>query len=293
MARKKPQHRRTVLKVAGVATLSAIGVTSVGANDSETITTTHSDGHEHGHAETSHRNTTAATTHSERHGHGTTETGHHTETTTTSGHGHGSGQSTDNGHSKTTEREQESGHGHNDGHGGGSGQGHSGGISEPTAHATVAMNTNGSILDVLTGGMSLSKYFTENRNHFHPHIVHVKKGGTVTWKDESGRHAVVAYHPSNHGKPNRIPKRAKPWDSDALTGGEFSHTFDVEGVYDYYCPPHEPMGMIGSVVVGNPDVSNQLGLKPPSRSLPSRAQTKLADLNEQTREALNSTGGHR
>ena len=29
-------------------------------------------------------------------------------------------------------------------------------------------------------------------------------------------------------------------------------TFTVEGVYDYYCVPHEHAGMVGRIVVGTP-----------------------------------------
>ncbi|WP_458189094.1 cupredoxin domain-containing protein [Haladaptatus sp. NG-WS-4] len=274
MSQKKSQYRREVLKLSGLATLSAVGVAGVTHGDE---TTTQDDGHGH-ETEHGHGGTTTSS-------HGGTETEHGHGGTTTSSHG---GTETEHGHGGTTEGGTESEHGHDDGHGD---SGHGSGIGKATDHVTVSMNTNGGILDVLTGKMSLSQYLTENRNHFHPHVVHVEKGGTVTWKNESGRHAVVAYHPT-HGKPNRIPDGAKPWDSGALTGGEFSHTFEVEGVYDYYCPPHEQMGMIGSVVVGNPAPSNQPGLKRPQRSFPSRVRAKLTELNQLTKAALDSGGEH-
>ena len=34
-------------------------------------------------------------------------------------------------------------------------------------------------------------------------------------------------------------------------GEEFDVTFDVEGVYGYFCRPHQAMGMIGYVLVGD------------------------------------------
>ncbi|WP_458207918.1 plastocyanin/azurin family copper-binding protein [Haladaptatus sp. NG-SE-30] len=261
-----------MLKLTSIAVFSGVGVTSVAAHGDETTTTTQ-----------------------ESHGHDETETGHHSGTTTS---GHGS-TTTDGGHGHGSDGGHDDGHGHDDGGGHDEGTDHEDGhgdshssIGKATDHATVTMATNGSIIDVLTGELGLSKYLTENRNHFHPHVVHVKKGGTVTWKSKSGRHAVVAYHPDIQGKPKRIPKGAKPWDSGAMTSGTFSRTFEIEGIYDYYCPPHEQMGMIGSIVVGNPDIHDQPGLRSPSNHLPSRVRTKLQELNVVTKTALRNGGEH-
>ena len=46
-----------------------------------------------------------------------------------------------------------------------------------------------------------------------------------------------------------IPKKSK-------NGKEVSITFDVPGIYYYWCTPHKGMGMIGLVVVGE-DTSNK------------------------------------
>ena len=52
----------------------------------------------------------------------------------------------------------------------------------------------------------------------------------------------------------RIPEGATPWDSGFLVnpGDHFDVTFSVDGVYDYYCLPHEEAGMVGRIVVGKP-----------------------------------------
>ena len=61
---------------------------------------------------------------------------------------------------------------------------------------------------------------------------------------------------SNHEL--RIPEGAEPWDSGVLQtqapekGSTFEHTFTQEGVYDYFCRPHEAAGMVGRIVVGRP-----------------------------------------
>lgn len=58
-----------------------------------------------------------------------------------------------------------------------------------------------------------------------------------------------------------------------------SHTFEVAGVYDYYCIPHEAVAMIGSVIVGEPDPHDQPGLADPQEQLPSAARTPIDELN--------------
>jgi hypothetical protein len=50
-----------------------------------------------------------------------------------------------------------------------------------------------------------------------------------------------------------MPGTAEPWDSDYLLPEEdFAVTLTAEGVYDYYCVPHEHAGMVGRLIVGDP-----------------------------------------
>jgi plastocyanin len=67
-------------------------------------------------------------------------------------------------------------------------------------------------------------------------------------------HTTTAYHPKNDMHSLRIPKSATPWNSGFLVnkGDHFDVTLTVEGVYDYYCMPHEQAGMVGRIVVGKP-----------------------------------------
>jgi hypothetical protein len=63
---------------------------------------------------------------------------------------------------------------------------------------------------------------------------------------------VTTYHPTLFQRPRRIPLGAAPWNSDYLLPGEsFEVTVREEGVYDYYCVPHEHAGMVGRIVVGH------------------------------------------
>ena len=85
--------------------------------------------------------------------------------------------------------------------------------------------------------------------------IHIQPGQTVRWtnRDPGNSHTVTSYHPEIFERPLRIPAGAKPWNSDYLLPNEsFSMTFTVEGVYDYYCVPHEHAGMVGRIVVGTP-----------------------------------------
>lgn len=162
-----------------------------------------------------------------------------------------------------------SGGGHNDSHSDGNG-GHSEAIGAPSDTAEVSMVTK-------DGGY-----------HFEPHIVRVNVGGTVTWTLESGSHSTAAYHPDND-QPQLVPDGAAGWSSGTLSeaGATFEHTFETEGVYHYYCSPHESLGMLGSVIVGQPDSQKQVALEEPPADKPEKVRKKLSKLNEKIRAALN------
>jgi plastocyanin len=84
---------------------------------------------------------------------------------------------------------------------------------------------------------------------FTPAVVWVEPGTTLTWNIEGSSHSVTAYHEDND-KPHRVPEDAPAFDSGVLEAGEtFEHTFETPGVHDYYCTPHESLGMVGLVVV--------------------------------------------
>ena len=89
---------------------------------------------------------------------------------------------------------------------------------------------------------------------FDPIGLWVPVGQRVRWIVERDIHTATAYHPANDHHSLRIPEGAKPWDSGFLTGpsGHFEITLTVEGVYDYFCRPHEHAGMVGRIVVGRP-----------------------------------------
>ena len=82
-------------------------------------------------------------------------------------------------------------------------------------------------------------------NYFDPIGLRIEPGTTVRFVIDTGSHSTTAYE-------ERIPTEAIPFDSGVMSEGSFEHTFDVPGTYDYYCIPHESMGMVGRIVVGEP-----------------------------------------
>jgi len=116
---------------------------------------------------------------------------------------------------------------------------------------------------------------------FDPIGLWVPPGTMIRWfipPGETQSHAAAAYHPSNQNHPRRIPEQATAWDSGYLRPGEdFQVRLTVEGVYDYYCRPHEEAGMVGRIVVGTPsghdldDFANAAKTHPDWRPVPEQA----------------------
>ena len=125
---------------------------------------------------------------------------------------------------------------------------------------------------------------TGGQNFYTVPIRWVEQGTTVVWQLVGGTHSTTAYAAAND-KPNRIPSEAESWDSAVLTqsGATFERQFTVPGVYDYFCRPHEGLGMVGRLVVGSPDLSTLPALAEPQDSLPTAAQNALSALNALTR----------
>lgn len=155
--------------------------------------------------------------------------------------------------------------------------------SDNTTHA----DSHDASLDAPSESATVSMVTNDNGTHFEPHVVWVSQGGTVTWELTSGSHTATAYAAENDA-PQRIPDSAQPWDSATLSeeSETFEHTFDTTGIYDYYCAPHEGAGMIGSVIVGEPDTRGQPGLQAPQDDLPGEASQKIESLNQTVTEAL-------
>ena len=154
----------------------------------------------------------------------------------------------------------ESEHGHNQ-------------VSEPKATREVLVNT--------------ARNGDNTEYHFDPHVTWVEVGGTVKWTLESGTHTATAYHPGND-QPRLVPEGTEAWDSGMLSeeGETYEHAFDTEGVYHYYCVPHETFGMLATVIVGEPDLEDQAALQSVPEDKPEEVRSKLQELNEMCHSIL-------
>lgn len=122
--------------------------------------------------------------------------------------------------------------------------------------------------------------------YFDPVGVHIQPGDTVRWVQMRDYHSVAAYHPANSNHELRIPDGADPWNSDILLGqypakgSTYEHRFTIEGVYDFFCQPHEAAGMVGRIIVGKPGTgpgTRPFGYAPEKKwnSVPAPAQKQF------------------
>lgn len=86
--------------------------------------------------------------------------------------------------------------------------------------------------------------------YFEPAGLYIEPGDTIVFVANSPHHTVTAYHPLQ-GKPQRVPDGVEPFSSPMIPVGQtWEYTFDVPGVYDVWCGPHEDYGMVMRIVVG-------------------------------------------
>ena len=81
---------------------------------------------------------------------------------------------------------------------------------------------------------------TKKRMVYSQELVKIDVGQSIEWVPTAKGHN-VEFRAGPKGF--KAPKKSK-------IGKEYSYTFDIPGVYAYWCTPHKSMGMIGLVVVG-------------------------------------------
>ena len=92
----------------------------------------------------------------------------------------------------------------------------------------------------------LNKDDAGNKMVYSEELARVDVGETITWVPTSKGHNVEWI-----AGPDGVELSKK-----SKNGKEVSMTFEVPGIYYYWCTPHKGMGMIGLVVVGG-DTSNK------------------------------------
>ena len=73
-------------------------------------------------------------------------------------------------------------------------------------------------------------------------VVNIEVGDTIFWKSTTPGHNVEFI---KGGVPEGVAKFRSAISKDT------EYTFEIPGIYAYWCTPHKGMGMIGFVVVGN------------------------------------------
>jgi len=121
---------------------------------------------------------------------------------------------------------------------------------------------------------------TDTDARFDPVVVAVNPGDVIQFVVREGLHTVTAYHPENR-RPQRIPASANPFNSGLLKEGDtwMLQVFE-EGMYDYFCMPHEKMGHVGRIISGSTDAVGEY----PEEGIPS---VVLQKLNTETEQFLN------
>ena len=97
--------------------------------------------------------------------------------------------------------------------------------------------------------------------NYDPVGLRVEPGDIVLYSAESPDHLVAAYH-EGHGRQNRVPDEVGPISSPMPpVGGYWLYQFETEGVYDFYCSPHQTFGMVHRVVVTDDEEAPDLSIE--------------------------------
>jgi plastocyanin len=95
---------------------------------------------------------------------------------------------------------------------------------------------------------------------FDPESLTIAPGDTVVWENVgSVGHSVTAYEEdipaeaeyfASGGFDNESAARSNyPGQGDIAGGESYEYTFETTGTYEYFCIPHESVGMVGTITV--------------------------------------------
>lgn len=133
---------------------------------------------------------------------------------------------------------------------------------------------------VVTDTITVEVKGTDADARFDPVVVELNPGDVIQFVVREGWHTVTAYHPKNR-RPQRIPASAESFDSGLLEqGDQWYLKISEEGVYDYFCLPHEKIGHAGRVIAGAFDAIGDY----PEEGMPG---VVLQKLNKETERLLN------
>lgn len=127
----------------------------------------------------------------------------------------------------------------------------------------------------------------DREDDFDPRIGHIEEGGTVTFTWSSGNHDVTSMHVAND-LPEGAPEGSAPFSQDlAGPGQQLVWDFDVPGVYHIVCVRHERVGMLMSIIVGDPeDLDAEPALGEPDQRLSDATIDRWSQNASEIRELL-------
>lgn len=82
---------------------------------------------------------------------------------------------------------------------------------------------------------------SNERQVFHPPVLQVEPGTTVTFKSTDRGH-------NSEANKDMIPDGVEAW--KGKINEDLEITFDTPGLYGYHCTPHQSAGMVGLILVG-------------------------------------------
>ena len=100
-----------------------------------------------------------------------------------------------------------------------------------------------------------------NNFEFRPANPSINVGDTVTWTVEQGGHDTVS---GANGVPSGLWNSASQYGRIMLQGESFSFTFNAAGSFPYFCTPHWPLGMVGSIQVTGANVPPTVSIISPA-----------------------------
>lgn len=117
---------------------------------------------------------------------------------------------------------------------------------------------------------------------FDPDSLTIAPGDTVVWETvgqighsvtayEDGIPDEAAYFASGGFDSEDAARSGYPDKGNVPSGESYSHTFQTEGTYEYFCIPHESAQMIGTIEVSESGGGGEVGGGPPP--VPDRAKT--------------------
>ncbi|MCH8022336.1 MAG: hypothetical protein IH932_01130 [Thaumarchaeota archaeon] len=105
---------------------------------------------------------------------------------------------------------------------------------------------------------------------FEPTGLFIEPGQTVMFRADTPDHTITSFS-SAFGWVSRVPEGVPPFTSPVMAAGTYwLYTFVKEGVYDFYCAPHEIFGMVGRIIVGSASGpgTSEVPLPPPPERPP-------------------------